>query len=188
MIKETITSFGPGTAFFLNGDEIRTTEDLQEQIRTLLPLYRSGAERLPGRKGRLGRTTYIYTPVAFAEFARQAQGAVPLEDIVPAYLLSGGSPVGQSKLAREAGLANNTIAAEYVDTLADLLSVGISYPWDTNANRASRRRPAKFHFTNTLVATAWHPLHPRRRSAGAPAALGVQGPRARLRGNADLFY
>lgn len=261
MIRETITSFGPGTAFYLNGDEIRTAGDLQEEIRLLLPLFRRGAavrrlfideitaikdwetgvkiladqgelqhvllvttgsqagdlrhgaERLPGRKGRLARTSYIFTPVAFAEFARRATHALNSEALAAAYVLSGGSPVacaqliaegrlpdfvielvrdwvfgafarsgrsrasllgvleslyrfagspvGQSKLAREAGLANNTIAAEYIDTLADLLSVGISHPWDTSAARANRRRPSKFPFTNTLVATAWHPLHPR---------------------------
>ncbi len=261
MIEETVRSYGGGTAFYLDGDEIRNQDDLREQIRTLVPLYRTGApvrrlfideitavrnweavlkllidrgelrdvlivttgsqagdlrhgsERLPGRKGRLGRSSYIFTPVAFADFAEKAEGMLDHDDLVPAYILSGGSPiacaellvggrvpdyvnelvrdwvygslarggrsrasllgvldclfrfaaspVGQSKLAREAGLANNTVAAEYIDALADLLSVGVSHPWDSRAGRPNRRRPAKFHFTNTLVASAWHPLHPR---------------------------
>ena len=261
MIAHTIDSFGPGTAFSLNGDEIRNQDELREQIRTLIPLYRArapvrrlfideitsvahwqtalkvlvdraelkdvlvittgsqagdlrhGFERLPGRKGRLSRSSFIFAPVTFSEFADKTASMLQLEDLVPAYLLSGGcpiacaelasggripdyvnelvrdwvygafaragrsrasllgvldclfrfagSPVGQSKLAREAGLANNTIAAEYIDTLADLLSVGLGHPWDSSAKRPNRRRPAKFHFTNTLVATAWHPLHPR---------------------------
>ncbi len=128
---------------------------------------RHGSERLPGRKGRLGRSSYILTPVAFADFAEKAEGMPDHDDLVPAYILSGGSPiacaellaggrvpdyvnelvrdwvygslarggrsrasllgvvdclfrfagspVGQSKPAREAGLANNTVAAEYID-------------------------------------------------------------------------
>jgi hypothetical protein len=38
----------------------------------------------------------------------------------------GGSPVGQTKLAKEAGLANNTVAAGWTELLADLLCVGLS--------------------------------------------------------------
>ena len=261
MIERTITSYGGGSAFYLNGDEIRDHDDLREDIRTLIPLYSSGApvrrlfideitavgnwqaalkllvdhgelrnvlvvttgshaqdlrvgtERLPGRKGRLPRSSFIFAPVSFAEFAQKATGILEHGDIVPAYILTGGSPiacaeiltegripdyvnelvrdwvygafarggrsrasllgvfdclfrfagtpVGQSKLAREAGLANNTVAGAYIEALADLLSVGLSHPWDQSAGRPNRRRPAKFHFTNTLVATAWHPLHPR---------------------------
>lgn len=261
MIRQTIADFGGGTAFYLNGDEIRDHEDLRNALRTLIPLYRAnapvrrlfvdeitavdnwqtalkllvdqgelrnvlvvttgshardlrhGAERLPGRKGRLPRSSFVFAPVSFSHFTEQATGVLEKDDLVPAYILTGGSPVacaellagrrvpdyvnelvrdwvygafaragrsrasllgvleclfrfagtpvGQSKLAREAGLANNTIAAEYIEALADLLAVGLSHPWDQNAGRPNRRRPAKFHFTNTLVATAWHPLHPR---------------------------
>ncbi len=261
MIEQTVQAYGGGTAFYLEGDEIRNQDDLREQIRTLVPLYRvdapvkrlfideitavthwesalkllidrgelrdvlivttgsqagdlrHGAERLPGRKGRLSRSSYVFAPVAFSDFVDKARDRLGNDDLAPAYVLSGGSPialaellvggripdyvnelvrdwvygsfaragrsraallgvleclfrfagspVGQSKLAREAGLANNTVAAEYIDSLADLLSVGISHPWDAHASRPNRRRPAKFHFTNTLVATAWHPVHPR---------------------------
>lgn len=261
MIEQTIRSFGGGTAFYLDGDEIRNQGDLLEQIRNLIPLYRAdapvrrlfideitavrhwqtalkllidrgelrdilivttgshagdlrrGSERLPGRKGRLSRSSYVFTPVAFHDFLEKAEDRLEHDDLVPAYILSGGSPiactellvagripdyvnelvrdwvygsfsragrsrasllgvldclfrfagspVGQSKLAREAGLANNTVASEYIEALADLLSVGVSHPWDAHAARPNRRRPAKFHYTNTLVASAWHPLHPR---------------------------
>lgn len=262
MIRHTVDTYGPGTAFYLNGDEIRDAPSLQREIRSLVPLYRSdatlrrlfidevtavpdwevalkiladhgelrrilvvttgsraadlrhGAERLPGRKGRLPRSTYVFTPIAYRDFAAEAEGIMAPSQVLPAYIISGGSPVaclelvdagrlpdyvielvrdwvygsfaregrsrssllgvldclfrfagtpvGQSKLAREAGLANNTVAAGYTETLGDLLSVGFSYPWDIAAGRAVRRRPCKFHFTNTLVATAWHPLHARR--------------------------
>jgi predicted AAA+ superfamily ATPase len=260
-IAETIERFGPGTAFYLNGDEIRHHESLAEQVRLLLPLYstnasvrrlfideitavvdweraikmladagelrrvllvttgskaadlRRGAERLPGRKGRLDRTSYIFTPIPFTEFKRICGGRFNRETLIPAYLLSGGSPpacsalaahgrmpeyviemvrdwiygafaaskrpramllgaldclhrfagtpVGQSKLAREAGLANNSVAAGYIELLADLLCVSSAFAWDASKGRPNRRRPCKFHMTNLLAATAWHPAHPR---------------------------
>ncbi|MCK4304996.1 MAG: ATP-binding protein, partial [Candidatus Eisenbacteria sp.] len=174
---------------------------------------RRGAERLPGRKGRLNRTSYIFTPIPFAEFKRVCGRRFKRQALVPAYLLSGGSPpacsalashgrmpeyvvemvrdwihgafaaskrpramlldtldclhrfagtpIGQSKLAREAGLANNTVAAGYVELLADLLCVSFAYAWDPSKRRANRRRPCKFHMTNLLAAAAWHPGHPR---------------------------
>jgi len=73
-----------------------------------------------------------------------------------------GTPVGQSKLAREAGLANNTVAAGYIDLLADLMSVASCFAWDESHRRINRRRPCKFHVTNLLVATVWHPGRLRR--------------------------
>ena len=261
MIRNTIDEYGHGSAFYLNGDEIRDDRVLMEEIRTLLPLFRKdadvrrlfideitaiadwqttlksladrgelrkilvittgskagdlrrGSERLPGRKGRLARTSYIFTPISFSAFLRGCDGKIPDQYLVPSYILSGGSPVacselanngripeyvvelvrdwiygafaaggrsrasllgvleciyrfacspvGQSKLAREAGLANNTIAAGYIDQFADLLSVAQVFPWDADHKRQNRRRPCKFHFTNLLVATAWHPRHPR---------------------------
>jgi uncharacterized protein len=259
-IRRTVTEFGPGTAFYLNGDELRNGRDLVEAIRTLLPLFaptapvrrlfideitavadwetalkrladagelrnvlvtttgskatdlRRGSERLPGRKGRLARTAYLFAPVSYAEFHRVCRDALGA-DLLAAYLLSGGSPlacaelaatrrlpeyvieitrdwiygefaatgrsraallgvmeclcrfggtpVGQAKLAREAGLANNTVAAGYVEQLMDLLCVASAHPWDQSRSRVSRRRPCKFHFTNTLVAVAWHPARIR---------------------------
>ena len=47
-----------------------------------------------------------------------------------------GTPVGQSKLAREAGLANNTVAAGYIDLLSDLICAASCFAWDE-----ARRRP-----------------------------------------------
>lgn len=266
MIWKTVEDFGPGSAFFLNGDEIKDYNFLMKEIRHLLPMYlksspvkrlfideitaikdwekalkiladqgelkeilvittgskaadlRHGSERLPGRKGRLARTNYIFTPISFTAFfqawkAGKDDPQLPEEHIIPAYLLSGGSPqvctellgsqrisessieqvrdwvygsfaeekrsrasllgvleclhrfacspIGQAKLAREAGLANNTIAAGYLETLMDLLAVATSFPWEIERNRPNRRRPCKFPYTNLLVATAWHPKRPR---------------------------
>lgn len=173
---------------------------------------RHGAERLPGRKGALGRTTYLFVPVPYAEFVR-AGGSALGDRALAAYVLSGGSPLacgeiirhgripewtveavrdwiqgecarsgrprrslvavmqqlhrhggtplGQTKLAREAGLANNTVAAGWVETLADLLCVGTSAAWDEGRKAELPRRPAKFPFVNLLVAAVWAPEAPR---------------------------
>lgn len=260
-IRRTVDTYGPGSAYYLNGDELRDGQALADQIRMLIPLYspkvavrrlfideitavkdwtkalkalldsgelsrillvttgskaadlRHGAERLPGRKGKLARTAYIFTPVSFPEFKRVCAAALPQELLLPSYLISGGSPpacaavaatgriqdyivemvrdwiygefaaggrsramllgvleslyrfagtpVGQSKLAREAGLANNTVAAGYVEALSDLMCVSSAFAWDADHQRSNRRRPCKFHMTNLLVSTAWHPRHIR---------------------------
>jgi predicted AAA+ superfamily ATPase len=73
----------------------------------------------------------------------------------------GGTPVGQAKLAREAGLANNTVAAGYVELLTDLLCVASAYAWDETRHRHNPRRPCKYHMTNLLAAIAWHPARLR---------------------------
>lgn len=174
---------------------------------------RRGAELLPGRKGRLDRTSYLFTPISFAEFARVAGETVSDDDAVWMYLLSGGSPValtelaahgrlpeyvvgivrdwihgevaasgrqrsslmavmdalcqrggtavGQAKLARAAGLANNTVAAGYVELLADMMVLGISHAWDESRCVRATRRPAKFPYINLLAAVAWHPARLR---------------------------
>jgi predicted AAA+ superfamily ATPase len=173
---------------------------------------RHGAERLPGRKGRLGRTTYLFVPVPYAEFLR-AGGSALGERALASYVLSGGSPVacgelirsgrlaewtiesvrdwiqgecarsgrsrrslvalmqqlhrhggtplGQTKLAKEAGLANNTVAAGWIEMLSDLLCVGTSAAWDADRRSEIARKQAKFPFVNLLAATVWAPDAPR---------------------------
>jgi uncharacterized protein len=173
---------------------------------------RRGSERLPGRKGKLVRTDYLFLPVSYREFKRvcgERLGA----DTLTAYILSGGvpaacselaqhgripeyiitmmqdwihgdiaatgrsrssllaimdvlhrfgtKPVGQAKLAREAGLANNTVAAGYLELLADLLCLGFELPWDQNRNIRLRRKPAKYPFINLLAALVWSPSRVR---------------------------
>ena len=256
-IKHTIETFGPGSAYILNGDHVRNEQTLIEQIRSLVPLFnakaavrrlfideitavanweralkvlidagelrrmliittgskaadlRHGGERLPGRKGRLKRTAFIFTPISFPEFKRVCGKKMSAKRLLPSYLLSGGapvscaalaaqgripeyivemtrdwiygefaasgrsrsallavmdcihrfagSPVGQSKLARETGLSNNTVAAGYIDQLADLLCVASAYSWDSSRRRRNRRKPCKFHMVNLQAAIAWHP-------------------------------
>lgn len=167
---------------------------------------RRGAERQPGRKGRLERTNHLFTPVSLVDFEQVAGDRFGAHAVV-AYLLSGGCPIaaaelvrhgrlpeyviemvrdwifgecaasgrdrssliavwdvlltrggtaiGQAKLAREAGLANNTVAAGYVQLLADLMCVGSSFAWDEGRGIAVRRRPAKFPPINLLAAIAF---------------------------------
>jgi predicted AAA+ superfamily ATPase len=184
---------------------------------------RRGSERLPGRKGKLERTNYVFLPVSYSEFLR-AGGAALGEQALDAYIISGGSPlacgelirsgripewvievvrdwiegeiaragrhrrsllavmrelhrhggtpIGQTKLAKEAGLANNTVAAGWIELFADLLCVGISPAWDADRRAEIPRRPAKFPFVNLLVACVWAPGAPR--SATELRALGTE--------------
>lgn len=169
---------------------------------------RRGAERLPGRKGKLARTNYLFTPIAYKEFHRVCSSTLKEKTFI-AYLLSGGSPiacselastgkipdyvitlirdwidgeiartgrtrqslnnvlqvlfrfggtpVGQAKLAREAALTSNTIAAGYIEKLNDLGVLVPAFPWDQHKNLPILRKPCKYHFTNLLVAIAYHP-------------------------------
>lgn len=168
---------------------------------------RRGSERLPGRKGKLKRTEYVFLPVSYREFkflagkelgdktwiAYLLTGGSPiaLNDIyqfekLPDYFIQlirdwvfgeivssgrsrialnqliqlmftyGGNPVGYAKLAREGGLANNTVASGYIEQLADLLSVLPSWPWDPQKKNFQMRKPCKFHFINLAVVIALH--------------------------------
>lgn len=273
-VRDTASRFGPASAYYLNGDELRDEAALADAVLGLVPLFRAdtpvrrlfideitavrnwqiglkrlldagelrdvlvvttgskatdlrrGSERLPGRKGKLHRTSYIFTPIPYAEFARVC-GARLRQQTLPAYLLSGGcpvacaelgaggripeyviemtrdwiygevaaarrarssllgvmdclhrfggAPVGQAKLAREAGLANNTVAAGYIEQLMDLLCVSQAFAWDEVRLRANRRRPCKFHFTNLLVAVAWHPSRIRSVADYEALPTEVQG-------------
>jgi predicted AAA+ superfamily ATPase len=259
-IYHTIREFGPGTAYYLNGDTLSDADRLESAIDELCNAYarnaavrrlfideittiphweialkrmvdrgklaeilvvttgskatdlRRGAERLPGRKGKLPRTTYLFTPIAYREFKRQC-GEMLGKNTLIAYLLSGGSPiacaelattgaipeyvielvrdwiegeitgsgrsrsailnimnvlyrfggtpVGQAKLARESGLANNTVAANYIEILHDLGCVVPAYPWDKDRGSLILRKECKYHFVNLLVAASYHPMQIR---------------------------
>jgi predicted AAA+ superfamily ATPase len=173
---------------------------------------RRGSEKLPGRKGKLARTNYLFTPISYREFIKVC-GADLQTDALTTYLLSGGSPVacselavnnmlpdyviqlvrdwvegeiafsgrtrsslfnilntiirfggtpiGQAKLAREAGLANNTAAVGYIEILNDLGCIIPTYPWDQHRKLLILRKPCKYHFTNLLAAVAYNPARLR---------------------------
>ena len=79
---------------------------------------------------------WIYGECAFSGRSRASLLAV-ME-----YLLSqGGAPVGQAKLARETGLANNTVAVGYIELLSDLFCVASAYAWDPSRRIRLGRRP-----------------------------------------------
>ncbi|MBM4386570.1 MAG: ATP-binding protein [Deltaproteobacteria bacterium] len=260
-LRESVKLFGKGSAFYLNGDEIPSTDRLYEEMESLYGAYsadvrvrrlfideitavpdwekaikrlldqgifkdvlivttgskasdlRRFSERLPGRKGRLRKSDYIFLPISYQEFRRATHGKLGDKTWI-AYLLTGGSPVachdiyrfgklpeyfiqltrdwilgeivssgrsrisltqilqiimkygGQSvgfaKLARESGLANNTVAGGYVEQLSDLLALLPSFPLDISRNVFQLRKPCKFHFINLAAATAFHPSTPRR--------------------------
>jgi predicted AAA+ superfamily ATPase len=187
---------------------------------------RAGTERLPGRKGRLDRTSYYFAPLSYAEFKRVCGDRLK-ESTLPSYILSGGSPVachelaehgqvpeyvaeivrdwilgecaargrgrasllavlrtlfrfggtpvGQAKLAREAGLANNSVAAGYIEILADLMCVAEAHAWDAERRVQLRRKPCKLHFVNLLAALSWDMSSPRSPEAFNGMAPESQG-------------
>lgn len=262
-VLKTITSHGPGTALYLNGDLIADAKELRTAVQDIISLYPNqnrirrlfideitaikdwqkglkilldagelrdilvvttgsraadlmrGTERLPGRKGRLEKTQYLFTPVSYAEFKRvcgdqlgsetlnayclaggcpAACSEIAAHGTLPFYIIEmvrdwifgefaaagrsrvslihvlenifrrAGTPIGQYKLAKESGLANNTAAAEYVRLLSELLCVGYGFAWDPRTKTAIPRKPEKYHFINILAAAAFHPTGPRRPS------------------------
>ncbi len=188
----------------------------QGQIRKILIVttgskatdLRRGSERLPGRKGKLKRTEYIFTGVSYQGFHSKCSEQFR-EDTWIAYLLSGTSPVaaqeilrtgripeyffeltrdwifgevaksgrsrqfvislmralfsfggsrvGYLNLAKASGMANNTIASEYIELFSDLLSIVPSFQWDHDKDVPLQRKPCKFHFVNLTVAHAFSP-------------------------------
>ena len=155
-IEKTYSEYGPGSALYLNGDEIALAGDLVEVVEKVIPLFsskanvkrlfideitaidkwergikllsdrgrladilvvttgssasdiRRGAERLPGRKGRLSRTNYIFTPCSYREFRRVAANTFG-DDTLIAYILSGGSPLAANELAENQQLPDYII-------------------------------------------------------------------------------
>ncbi|MBI2083100.1 MAG: ATP-binding protein [Deltaproteobacteria bacterium] len=255
-LKKSIQDYGRGSAFYLNGDELASPEDLVREIENLEASYspdakvkrlfideitavtgwergikrvidqgllrnilvittgskasdlRRGSEKLPGRKGRLKKSEFLFLPISYREFHRlcghklgekswiaylltggsplacndiyesehlpeyfiqlirdwvmgevvaSGRSRVALTQILPILFRGGGQPIGYAKLARESGLANNTVASGYLEQLSDLLAVLPAWPWDTNAGILQIRKRCKFHFINLAVAIAFHP-------------------------------
>ncbi len=59
---------------------------------------RRGAERLPGRKGKLAQTNFVFTPISYASFHKECYSKLK-EQTLPAYILSGGSPIACMEIA-----------------------------------------------------------------------------------------
>lgn len=273
-LRQSIHDFGRGSAYYLNGDDLSSSDALAEAMLDLYPAYakatsmkrlfideitaiphweraikriidqgayrdvliittgsnaadlRHGSEKLPGRKGKLPKTEYIFLPIAYREFIHQTQqtfgdtawiaylltGGSPVacndlyqfgklpeyfiqlvrDWILGAVVSSGrsrlsitqllhvimqhaGSPVGFAKLAREGGLANNTVASGYMEQLSDLLSILPSWPIDTNRRTLSMRKPCKFHFINLAAAVTFHASALRHVHEFSQLSPAVQG-------------
>jgi len=60
-----------------------------------------GSELLPGRKGKLARSTFLFTPISYRSFcdaAFSSETQPPIADRIATYLLSGGSPLACNSL------------------------------------------------------------------------------------------
>jgi uncharacterized protein len=253
-LRRTLQRFGPGSAFFLNGDYIAGPDELENDITALLRLFppsttvrrlfideitavagwqkaikrladsgalrkvllvttgskaadiQREAELLPGRKGKLARTIYLFVQMPYRIFRDKALATLGPQTLW-AYLITGGSPpacaavlesgsipeyifqttaewvygecalagrsrpmllrvleqimrrgaspVAQTTLAQEAGLANNTVAHGYLDLLGDLLVLGTTEPWDASRRVRAPRKASKYPFINLLAANTW---------------------------------
>jgi predicted AAA+ superfamily ATPase len=164
------------------------------------------AELLPGRKGKLARTIYLFVQLPYKIFYDKAFPTLKSQTLA-AYLIAGGSPpacaavlemgsvpeyifqttaewiygecalagrsrpmllrmleqlmrrgaspVAQTTLAEESGMANNTVAHGYLDLLSDLLVLGTSEPWDPGRKVRVSRKASKYPFVNLLAANTW---------------------------------
>jgi uncharacterized protein len=164
------------------------------------------AELLPGRKGKLSRTIYLFVQIPYKIFHDKAFAALGPHTLW-AYLITGGSPpaysavlesgsipdhifqttaewvygecalagrsrpmllrmlkqlmrrgaspIAQTTLAEESGMANNTVAHGYLDLLSDLLVLGTSEPWDPSRRIRMARKASKYPFVNLLAANTW---------------------------------
>ena len=164
------------------------------------------AEMLPGRKGKLARTIYLFLQLPYKVFYDKAFPTLKSQTLA-AYLIAGGSPpacaavletgsvpeyifqttaewiygecalagrsrqmllrmleqlmrrgtspVAQTTLAEESGMANNTVAHGYLDLLSDLLVLGTSEPWDPGRKVRVSRKASKYPFVNLLAANTW---------------------------------
>lgn len=255
-IKNVIEKEGPGSAIYLNGDELLNSDALINQINNYIQLFsshiktpkifideitainnwesaikllydsgvtrkaliittgskaidlRRGTERLPGRKGRLERSNYLFTPVSFDQFNKKCASFFK-EDILIAYMLTGGSPiaineliiegkipeyvidltkdwilgecsanhrsrnllywltqalivrgatpVSLEKLAKESGVANNTVVRGYIELLADLMCISNAYSVNASTKIPIARKAQKYHWINLLAAFSFYP-------------------------------
>lgn len=243
-LEQLSISFGKGVAvkrIFI--DEITNIKDWEKVLKRLVDNgslrevliittgskatdLRRGSERLPGRKGKLNQTDYLFTPVSYKSFYEKCNHFLKEKTLI-SYLLSGGSPIacqelaknnilpeyviqlvrdwvegeivkagrhrsslinvlnvlfrfggsgiGQAKLAREANLSNNTVAQGYIEILNDLGCVIPSYPIDSNSKSLILRKACKYHYTNLLVAVAYHPARIRTVDDFCRLSKDVQG-------------
>lgn len=111
-----------------------------------------------GQSGRL--PAYLFEMMrdwVVGEIVRSGRSRQFLIALMRTLFAQAGSRTGYLKLARESGLANNTIASAYIEQLSDVLAVLPSHQWDADRDVPLQRKPAKFHFVNLSVALAFAP-------------------------------
>jgi predicted AAA+ superfamily ATPase len=91
------------------------------------------------------------------EVVSSGRSRLALTQLLHVIMNNVGNSVGFAKLARDGGLANNTVASGYIEQLSDLLLVMPSWPIETNTKTVLMRKPCKFHFINLAVTIAFHP-------------------------------
>ena len=97
---------------------------------------RRASERLPGRKGKLARSTYLFTPISYNEFKRVCGKKLGKECLL-AYMLSGGSPIACAELASHRAIP------EYV--------IELTRDWiEGEISSSGRGRAALLNVMNTL--------------------------------------
>jgi len=103
---------------------------------------------------------YIFQTTAewvYGECALASRSRPMLLRLLEQLACRGGSPVAQTTLARDSGMANNTVAHGYLDFLSDLLILGTSEPWDASRSIRMARKASKYPFVNLLAANTWLP-------------------------------
>lgn len=137
-------------------DEITSVKDWQRAIKYLVDRgilsqtlvvatgssasdLRHGNDLLPGRKGKLKRTEFIFTPISYPEYLRVCQDLVPKDDLLPLYIISGASPIAITELV------TNRIIPDYVLSLTKDWIVGAVI-------RTGRSRQALLALINALYA------------------------------------
>lgn len=108
---------------------------------------RRGSERLPGRKGKLARSTFLFTPIAYKEFKRVC-GHDLQEKTFLTYLISGGSPIACAELAEKG------ILPEYVIELVRDWIEGEIALQNRNRNTLLNIMSVLFRFGGTPVGQA----------------------------------
>jgi predicted AAA+ superfamily ATPase len=95
------------------------------------------------------------------DIAQSGRSRLFLLNLLRQLYRSAPNPLSYTKLAKDAGLANNTAALDYVERLSDLLCVLPMMQWDPGRKSTLARKPSKFPFINLGVAWAFHPRAPR---------------------------
>jgi uncharacterized protein len=101
---------------------------------------------------------YIFQTTAewiYGECAAARRSRPMLLRMLEQLMRRGASPVAQTTLAAEAGMANNTVARGYLDLLSDLLVLGTTEPWDPGRKARPSRKASKYPFVNLLAANTW---------------------------------